>query len=85
MDIPTNLDMESATLLQHISDEINRLSTPWADKKGAAEYIRKSTRDLDRLIGMGDLKAYYCGDSPRFKKADLDRLMREKKYKIEDK
>lgn len=48
-------------------------------RKEAADYLRVTTKTIDRLATRGEIRRYYLAgspSSPRFKKDELDLLMK---------
>lgn len=58
--------------------EFSALTSPWLNRDQAAAYLQVSTSTLDNMRGKGALKTYWLGDTPRFKRSELDGLMKEK-------
>lgn len=48
----------------------------WMDSKEAAHYLRVSVYALRMMVWRGKLNAYRLGRRLRFKRADLDRLLK---------
>lgn len=67
--------------IQRLREEVPELVTKdgWLDKEAAAEYLGVSTRTINNRINDEVLPVYYLGSSPRFRKEDLDKLVKSEK------
>jgi excisionase family DNA binding protein len=68
---------DAEIILQELRAETQKALSPWADRKGAAAYCACSTHTIDIAANKGEIKRYFVGDSPRFKKKDLDEWIEE--------
>lgn len=79
---PMTMVVES--LLLEVKAEIRNMTSPWLTREGAAAYLATSDGTIDRLAQQGKLPRKYLEGtvSPRFHKADLDRMITDTKAKI---
>lgn len=70
---------ETAIVLEELQAEIQRSKSPWAGRKQAANYCDCSTMTIDRAANRGEIKRYWRGSDPIFKKKELDTWIEEGK------
>lgn len=73
---------ETATILEHLRQEIKGLASPWKDRSAAAAYLGCDEKTVDKLAAKGHLPKKYFAKSPRYAVEDLDRLMSSEKRNL---
>lgn len=66
---------EAAIILDEIKLALNRIHSPWAGRRSAAAYCDCEQGIIDAAANRGDIKRYWAGSDPRFKKVDLDKWL----------
>lgn len=81
--MPSIQTAEIAQLLEELKIEVRRSNAPWLDRQGAADYCQCSVGTIDNFANAGKLEKHWLGNSPRFRRDDLDALIegREKRRK----
>jgi hypothetical protein len=70
----------SALIVELLTESIERAASPWLTTQEAAFYISSSVSTINRWKNQGNLQPYYGPGmtNPRYKRTDLDALMKNK-------
>jgi excisionase family DNA binding protein len=80
-----NLELEHKDIVQiaeAVAERILGATTPrtqWLTRPEAAEHLRCSTAQLDRLVHLGELPVYRPNRKPLFSAADLDKYVTDRR------
>lgn len=66
---------EAATILDEIKQVLQRAQSPWAGRQQAAAHCDCEAHLIDAAANRGEIKRYWAGSDPRFKKVDLDKWL----------
>ena len=71
------MNADTAIILDEIKTALARAASPWMTTKEAAAYLKVTEETIRNLRYKGKLKAYRITstDLPRFKRADIDKLL----------
>lgn len=71
----------TAQLIEGMQAAVIRASSPWLNRKDAAEYLRCSPSEIDRAGAQGFVTIYKRGGSTLYRRDELDAAIREGKWK----
>lgn len=66
-------EQSSDEIMAGIRHELEKSSSPWCNRAGAAAYLSCSMTTIDQAANEGKVKRYFREGTPMFKKADLDK------------
>jgi len=74
--INQKLQALKSELKSELLKEIGGGASPWMSRKESASYLGVSIASLDNYVRWGHLEKYKIDRSTRFRRADLDKLLR---------
>ncbi|MFZ1680915.1 MAG: helix-turn-helix domain-containing protein [Rhizobiaceae bacterium] len=74
--INQKLQALKSELKTELLKELGGGASPWMSRKESASYLRVSIASIDNYVRWGLLEKHMIGRSTKFKRADLDKLLR---------
>jgi excisionase family DNA binding protein len=68
-------ELDYAAIADAVAERLQPQKSRWLTKQEAAAHIRCSTRQLERLVRLGEIPHYRPAGRPLFKQEELDEFI----------